>query len=121
MYPLSKDNLKIDIVSKLPTELKQVYMYGLQKLKLDMSSLIYIYLYGSLSGKIDSSLYSLDYNNLAKGIYIEGGTIHEDIGIAVYVNRLLYETIAAAIKEDKNYFNSNRLGSMKLKIGNIHF
>ena len=80
-----------------------------------MSCLLNVYVYSTVSGKINSNYYTFDINDIASGINFTE-YIDEDIGLAIYVNRVLYETIVAAMKTDKYYFNSNHMATMTTSI-----
>lgn len=115
-YSLGVPIPNISIIDKLPKGLLKAYSYGKCKMNLDMSSLLNFYIYSTVSGKLPSDKYSLDVNNIGDGITISDG-LEEDIGLAIYVNRVFYETIVEAMKTNKNYFNDNHLASMDINIG----
>lgn len=115
-YSLNSPIPVINIIDKLPQQVLQVYMYAVNNINLDVSSLLNIYLYSTLTGPLDKNLYKFDINNISKGISVDS-SVQEDIGLAIYINRVLYETIVKAMKTKKNYFGSNRLSTIQLNIG----
>lgn len=115
-YSLGYKNLHISLVDKIPEEIKRIYLYGLYKFNLDMSSLLKIYLYNSEGEILKDNDIIFDVNDIGSGITINK-TFDEDIGLAIYVNRTLFETLKEAIKTDKNYFNTGVLTTMTIKIG----
>ena len=119
-YNIDEPNLKINIIDKLPDQLKTVYMYARYMMNMDITSLINIRVFSPSIGDIPVDLYSFDIYNLADGITISN-ELHDDVGILIYVNRVIYETIAEAMRTNKNYYlGSNRLAKINLNIGGVY-
>lgn len=104
-YNLNEPIPKIYLMGALPEEFKKIHSYGKNILHLDLSSLVYIYI-NSVNGKISEDDYYLNYDEMS--IEISNG-ITNDVSIAIYLNRLLYETIKKAMQDDKNFIDSNYL------------
>jgi len=101
------DDLTIYLLPKLSADLKKAHAYAVDK-GLDISSLFSIDVI-TKDGKLPYSAYTVDEDTLI--LRIESN-IQSDFVPAVYVNRLMLETINEAIKQDMFYFNSNYLTSI---------
>jgi len=116
VYSLETQIPLINILNKLPYEVRQAYQYGLYKMNIDMSSLLYFYIYSPSSGQINKENIEFNYNDPDGGIKVTANS-DDGIGIGVYLNRLLFESIKAAMVTDKNFFSKNKLALMDINIG----
>ena len=117
VYNLQDTIPLIDILNKLPYEVRQAYQYGLYKTNLDMSQLLYFFIYIPGEGIISNENIEFDYNNPDGGLRVTQES-DDGIGIAVYLNRLLFESIKVAMIDDKDFFAQNKLALMDINFGN---
>lgn len=101
------------INSKLKDEFTKVLDYAISS-NIDLSALIHIRVFSN-QGEISNALFSFDYSTLGVTLLNES-YVQSDIGIAMYINRLAYESLLKAVSESKFYFNSNFLTTVKSKV-----
>lgn len=95
---------------------KKVHQYAVDK-GIDLMSLFHIDVFNR-DGKVDpkNKTVIIDYDKFYISIYDKNDT---NIVVAVYVNRLLFESIQKSIETDNFYFNSNILTSILTNIGGV--
>lgn len=107
-HKLGEDTIsEIKLMRKMKPEFKQVYSYA-QYLNLELSSLIHLVVVSSDNYK-NIENYDFDYDNFTLNLKSIGPN---DVAVAVYVNRLLYDSIKEAMLTDNSYFNSGYLTSI---------
>lgn len=146
MYETNKSIPEIHIMDYMQDEFKSIYSYGLNRLHLNMSSLINIVIYSrddryeikkdekgksilDAEGKEilvkKSKLNNIDDFKISYGnedinkcltVTINDPNYDKDIAVGIYLNRLLYETIKKALLSDKNYINDNYIASVLVSI-----
>ena len=107
-YTLNTPFKNVELMNKMKDEFKKVHAYALNKLHVDLTSLIYP-LVVSRDGVVPLDDFSFEYESL---VFSFSSTLDSDISISLYVNRLLYESIKIAMQNDSDYFNSNYLTSI---------
>lgn len=115
-HKLGEDTIPdIKLMRKMKPEFKTVYSYA-QYLNLDLSSLVHIIVVSSDNYQ-NIENYDLDYDSFTLSLNVIGSA---DVAVAVYVNRLLYDSIKEAMLTDKNYFNSGYLTSIYANVAGSH-
>lgn len=107
-YSVYKDIPELYLLEEMPDEYQKIHSYAVNKLNLDTTSLIHVKIF-SRNGKQSGENYS--FNTDAVSIKV-GRNVVTDFAVAVYVNRLLYETIKKAMLSDKDFFNDGYMTNM---------
>lgn len=115
-YNLQNAFPTIELMERLNENIQKVSAYGYSNLQLNLSQLFSIKVF-NYNGEISKDEFEIDYETLTVHFTSQQET---DIAVAVYMNRLLYESINKAMNDDVNYFNKNILTKMLLKIRGIN-
>lgn len=120
MYNINDDSPTLDVLKYLKSEFTKVYNYIYEK-KLDISSLINIKVYDGQSYLSEDNAYLTQevINKEPKLILHVINDLKTDLGIFIYLNRALYESIKTAMEKDLFYFNDNYITTLYGRIGDI--
>jgi hypothetical protein len=110
-YNINTSFTSIDIADYMKDDLKQIHAYMMSK-NMDVRDLMRLTLYNR-SGQLTNDDIIVDYDNLMVTIRLIDA---QDISLAIYVNRLLFESIKKAMERDSFFFNRNALGTISIKI-----
>ena len=114
MYDPNEKIPIIELMQRMPPEFKKVHAYAKDNLNIDLTTLV-MPVIRNINGQLDKKHYNFNYENLTAEIF---QSVSSDVVVAIYINRLLYESIKKSMKEDKNYFKSNTLTNIYITIGN---
>ena len=105
----------IELMPSMTEEFKKIHEYAINgnHKKIDLSSLIGFIVIDS-EGYLDTKYYNIDYDKLTIKV---SNKLNSDIGVAMYVNRALFETLKVARDKDKFYFDDGVLTSMIINDG----
>lgn len=102
----------IKYMDKMIPEFHKIHMYCINE-NLDLSSLIHAFVY-STKGELSQADYTFDYNTMELTL---NKSLDTDFAVSIYINRLMYESIKKAIKNNKRYWGKNVMGTIYGKIG----
>ena len=105
IYTMNEEIPTLYLMKEMKDEFKLVHSYAKDFLNVDLSTLIHVDVYSSI-GRISKDYYSVDLDTLSVKF---SKAIKDDIAVAVYLNRLAFESFKKAMITDRNYFNSNHL------------
>lgn len=112
-HELNKQFTDIKILYDNDSDFSKIMRYATEQNNIDISSLVHIKLFTN-QGEVPISEYSIDYKNMK--VYDFSDNINQsDIAVALYVNRLAYESLKKAYESDSFYFNSNFLTTIFAK------
>ncbi len=111
-YDLATAASVVDLTDYMKDDLKQIHAYMVSK-NLIITDLMRVQLFNR-SGALPSTEAIIDYDDLLVTMQLSSA---QDISMAIYVNRLLFEAIKRAMENDEFFFNRNALATILIKIG----
>jgi hypothetical protein len=114
-YEVDKPIPTIELMSSMTKEFNVIHEYAVNGMpkKLDLTSLLKIVVVDH-TGYLDEKYYNIDYEKMTVKV---SNKLTSYIGIGVYVNRAVFETLKAARANNKFYFDEGILTSMIINDG----
>lgn len=103
----------IQIIPRMSEQFKKVYSYGINILNIPGDQICQVFVFTADGKQDEGKAYNVDYESLLVKI---NENIESDIAVALYVDRVVYESIEEAMKNDKNYFRNNFLTNIMANI-----